>query len=73
MATCELLAGCIFFNDKMSNLAAAATFLKDRYCTGDNRDCARYLVFKAFGREKVPRDLFPNDIDRANTLISAGS
>jgi hypothetical protein len=73
MANCELLAGCIFFNDNMSNYPAAADFLKSKYCVGDNHECARYVVFKALGRERVPTDLFPNDIGRANALISTGS
>ena len=73
MANCELLAGCIFFNDKMSDYTAAIDFLKKKYCVGDNSECGRYVVFKAFGREKVPKDLFPNDLDRAKALISAGS
>ena len=70
MADCELLAGCIFFNDKMKDLPAATDFLKNKYCRGDNSECARYTVFKALGRERVPSDLFPNDISRANQLIS---
>jgi hypothetical protein len=73
MANCELIAGCIFFNDKMSDYPAAADFLKNKYCQEDYSKCARYVVCKAFGRERVPRDLFPNDIDRANNLISSGS
>ncbi len=73
MANCELIATCIFFNDKMADLPSAADFLKKKFCVGDNSECGRYVVFKALGREKVPKDLFPNDIERAKALISAGS
>jgi hypothetical protein len=72
MADCELLAGCIFFNDKISDLPAAADFLRNKYCRGDNSEFARYTVFKALGRERVPRDLYPNDIDRGDEFISSG-
>jgi hypothetical protein len=43
---------------------------KKWYCLKDNRTCARYMVFKKFGREAVPINLFPNMIDRANEILS---
>jgi hypothetical protein len=60
----------MFFNDKMADLPAAADFLKNKYCRGDSSECARYVVRKTLGRERVPSDLFPNDISRAKQLIS---
>ena len=72
MAECELLAGCIFFNDKMSNMPAMASIFKDKYCKDDNAECARYMVFKALGKEKVPPNLFPNMKDKAKEVISTG-
>jgi len=73
MADCELLASCIFFNDKMANYPTTAQFLKNVYCKGDNFACARYVVFKALGRERVPMDLFPHNIDRARELVAPKS
>ena len=70
MADCELLPTCIFFNDKMLNYPTTAEFLKKVYCQGDNGACARFVVFKALGREGVPADLFPHNIDRARNLVS---
>ena len=69
MVGCALLPGCIFFNDKMANMPGLAELYKSTYCKGDNSTCARYRVFSALGREKVPADMFPNDLDRANTII----
>jgi len=66
---CELLATCIFFNDRMSDYHAAADFLKNKFCLGNNSGFARYLFFRTLGREKVPRDLLPNDNDLGNRLI----
>jgi hypothetical protein len=71
MGDCEMLKGCIFFNDKMADYPTTAEFLKKKYCMEDNSECARYIVCKALGRERVPKDLFPNSIDRARALISA--
>ena len=69
MADCELLPKCIFFNDKMTNMPGMADLYKSKYCKGDNSLCARFKVFGALGREKVPTDLFPNDLSRAETII----
>ena len=70
MAECECLAGCIFFNDKMTTLPGLTDLYKADYCRGNNAACARYMVFKAKGRENVPVDLYPNDTDRARQLIA---
>lgn len=69
---CEYLAGCIFFNDKMSDMPACAEQYKSRYCKGNNSDCARYRVLKALGREKVPPYLFPNQSEMAEKVIATG-
>ena len=69
MAECELLEKCLFFNDKMKDMPLMADILKERYCKGDNSLCARYRVFKALGRDKVPADLFPLQIEKAQELI----
>lgn len=72
MATCECLPRCPFFNDQMADIPATAELLKHRYCLSDYNTCARYMVFKALGREKVPSNLFPNHSDKAKALIAAG-
>ena len=72
MADCELLEKCIFFHDKMENMPAMAEMYKTQYCKDNNVDCARFMVFKALGREKVPKDLFPNMKDKAQEIIAAG-
>ncbi len=51
---CENLAGCPFFNDKMANMPAISAIYKKKYCKYDRNACARYMVCKALGREKVP-------------------
>ncbi len=72
MADCKLLSGCIFFNDKMASRPGTAEIFKKKYCKGDNSDCARFMVFEALGRPKVPADLFPNQADRAKQVIALG-
>ena len=70
MADCPVLAACIFFNDKMAKMPKTTEFMKQKFCKGDNSKCARYMVFMALGREKVPTDLFPGDIETAALIIS---
>ena len=70
MANCECLAGCLFFNDKMANMPVTAQITKERYCLQDNSHCARYMVFKTLGRERVPADLFPNEVYLAERLVA---
>ena len=67
---CECLPTCIFFNDRMLNMPSTAEIFKHRYCKDDFASCARYMVFKNLGRERVPPDLFPNQQDRAHDLLS---
>lgn len=71
-AACELLTTCIFFKDEMANMPLASDLMKDTYCRGNNSLCARYMVFKALGREKVPRDLFPDERKKAKEIIEKG-
>jgi hypothetical protein len=70
MADCECLKGCPFFNDKMASRPATSEMYKNAYCRGSNVQCARYIVFSALGREAVPVDLFPNQVDRAYDVIN---
>ncbi len=70
MAECEKLSACPFFNDKMVSKPGIATIYKKHYCFGDNKECARS---QELGKEKVPVDLFPNDMERAQKIIASGS
>lgn len=69
MAGCELIETCIFFNDQMPNMPSTAAVYKKIYCEQDFRNCARFMIFKASGRESVPKDLFPNQKERAETIL----
>ncbi|MFH1061991.1 MAG: hypothetical protein V1747_03795 [Candidatus Omnitrophota bacterium] len=69
MANCELLGGCLFFNDKMSATPGTAEIYKRRYCQEDNSKCARFLIASTLGRDKVPLNLYPNQIERVKKII----
>jgi hypothetical protein len=69
MAECPSLSTCPFFNDKMANMPGKTISIKKKYCLGNNSICARYMVASKLGKEKVPSDLFPEDVDRANEIL----
>ena len=71
MADCECLAACPFFNDRMTGMPAMAEIMKKQYCRGDFANCARFTIREKLGKDKVPSDLFPNQMDRARQLIRA--
>jgi hypothetical protein len=56
----------------MANMPATAAGFKRKYCEGDSAECARFMIFKALGKGMVPPDLFPNQVDRARQVITAG-
>jgi hypothetical protein len=73
MSECEYLQACPFFNDKMKDQPAMTQIYKKKYClSSEKNNCARYTVRGVLGKEKVPIDLYPNQINRANQLISQG-
>jgi hypothetical protein len=55
----------------MADMPAMSGMYKKRYCQGDFSNCARYMVFKAKGLEFVPKDMFPNQQERAQVIIAA--
>lgn len=74
MADCECLPKCPFFHDQMEDMPAVSSMIKRQYCqdarTAYSR-CARHKIFEKYGRESVPVDLFPVDLDRAHAILEA--
>lgn len=53
-------------------MPANAELTKMKYCQGEYTECARYMVFKALGKPRVPDDLFPREKERAEEIIQKG-
>ncbi len=70
MADCEMLENCPFFNEGMQNMPGHAELFKELYCRGGHDICARHMIFRRLGREAVPKDLFPNEVTRANVILA---
>jgi len=73
---CPNIKGCPFFKDVLPHMPDTADILKREYCLGHGKhytQCARFMVAKALGREFVPKDLFPNQHERAKQIIATHS
>ncbi len=70
---CDKLPTCIFFNDQMEQMPALAALMKAQYCRRSFDACARYRVAMELGGPAVPKDLYPNDLDRATRLLGAAA
>ena len=70
MADCEVLERCPFFNDVMQSMPDHSELFKQLYCHGGNDICARHMILKKLGQDAVPKNLFPNEVSRANSLIA---
>jgi hypothetical protein len=68
---CEFIEKCPFYNEKMQNMPFTASRMKDKYCLRDKTICARYQIFSKLGREKVPIDLFPFQIEMVQKIIQS--
>jgi len=68
MADCEKLKQCPFFRAELAYMPKTAARLKETYCRGDSRGCARYLVVS--NGILPPADLFPNDREQALKILS---
>jgi hypothetical protein len=69
MDACEVRSSCFFFNAAHQGTPGLAGQLRDMYCTGNYAACARLLVYRRRGRNKVPDYLSPDDIQEACKLL----
>ncbi|MBU1172242.1 MAG: hypothetical protein KKD44_22015 [Proteobacteria bacterium] len=66
---CERLNTCSFFIDEMKVESIANRF-KSRYCLSCKEACAIYMVYSSMGTGATPRDLYPNEYDRALAILA---
>lgn len=69
MSKCELIEKCIFFENQIIEMPSTATAFKQLYCEQNYEKCARYMVAKTIGFDKVPDDLYPGQRDQAEKII----
>ena len=66
MKECECLSNCPFFAGRVGiMLPTIVETLKSKYCHSDSNECARYQIFCKLGRDFVPADLLPDQMEIA--------
>jgi hypothetical protein len=70
MAECTRITGCIFFNERMEDMPAAAGLLKEQFCHRDFHACARFRVEEKLGSTSVPASLLPQDSHAADLIVA---
>jgi hypothetical protein len=71
MDSCEVQAHCFFHAYLSHNLPHSLTHLRKYYCDTNSAECARFMVHKAIGSHRVPKDLFPEDIHEACRILDS--
>jgi len=56
MVKCEYTEICAFFNEGMPDRPAIANMMKKKYCARNPSACARYMILKTVGKDRVPVD-----------------
>lgn len=67
---CELLETCNFFVHEM-HVESIANRFKNRYCLSCKEACAIYMVYSSMGWDVLPKDLYPNEYDRALDILAS--
>ena len=70
MPDCECLKDCLYFKSAIfDEIDGMREIRQQKYCKGDNSTCARYMIFKALGKEYVPKNLLPSQVEKAKEII----
>lgn len=70
MAVCEYTEGCIFFVEEVGFSPELNRSMRERYCLGDNSECARLRAMEFLALDLIPDDLLPSDLERLERLIA---
>ena len=68
--TCELLACCQFFKDKMNGLPNAADYIKKKLCLDDYHSCKRYQAYLGMGEGGAAMICFSDDVEDAKKAMN---
>jgi len=71
MVFCRFLKRCPFFHNPKSR--AQVPGAADTLCKQKNPECAIYKVYKALGRDEIPDNLLPNEMNRVEDILRVHS
>ncbi len=71
--SCKHIGHCELARDETGYSPEFARIIRTRWCRASYTDCARYHVARALGREAVPVDFFPSEMERVASFIASAS
>lgn len=69
MNTCEFEASCSLNKELKKRSPAIHKTIKEEYCDSGYSECARFIISKFHGPERVSIHLFPEDTQEACKLL----
>jgi len=69
MNKCPVLEQCRFFNNIIEDVPSISEALKEQYCLCDHSGCARFFIFREIGKEHLPDDVFPHEMEKAEKIV----
>ncbi len=69
MESCEFKSSCSLYKGLLS-MPITLEFLEKEYCSDNYYQCARYIVSKVNGPDRVRPDLLPKDIREARNVLN---
>jgi hypothetical protein len=74
MPDCPIFSQCTYFDRRVRiTKPTLAEILQKRFCFGDHAACARFIVFRALGKELVPLNLDPLLPEEADRIIAVAA
>jgi len=71
VSRCEWTDICPFFGCEVGFSPDLNRTMRERYCLGDNSECARMEIFDLLPMTRIPEDLIPSDRVRVAELVKA--
>jgi len=69
MADCEFINTCTVLDVHLAHMPLVTEVYKKMYCQENPGRCARIMVINAMEQNALPRELLPNQFDRAMSII----
>jgi hypothetical protein len=70
MNNCLLLDSCINTNEVFKNMPVTTDIIVNDFCTVNNSNCSRFIIYDMIGKNHIPNDLMPHEITRVSEILS---
>ena len=70
MGHCLLLDSCIHTNDTFKEMPVTSDIIINNYCTVNNSNCSRFIIYDMIGQDHIPNDLMPDDVEQISEILS---